>query len=53
MSTNQTASALSAAREKSAYARVGAKLVDQGFSAIPRMVGTKRPPMNDWSRLWV
>jgi Bifunctional DNA primase/polymerase, N-terminal len=50
MSMNQNASALSAAREKSAYARVGAKLVDAGFSAIPILAGTKRPPMNDWSR---
>jgi KaiC/GvpD/RAD55 family RecA-like ATPase len=50
MTVNQNASANSAAREKSPYARVGAKLVEQGFSAIPILAGTKRPPMNDWSR---
>jgi hypothetical protein len=36
--------------ENSGLASSFEKLVDNGFSPIPILSGTKRPPMNDWSR---
>jgi hypothetical protein len=47
---NSDFASVKAHENTSAFARVGAKLVDQGFSPIPILSGTKRPPFNDWSR---
>ena len=35
----------------SPYARVGAKLIDNGFSAIALVAGTKRPSDGGWTIL--
>jgi hypothetical protein len=53
MTVNQNASANSAAREQSPYARVGASLIADGYSAIPIDPMGKRPDLSlgmEWQR---